>query len=956
MRMSPLPRLRPLTAAVLLACAAVPACASAPAPAPASVPAPASAPASVAPVAPAPSAAGKGASLPVVTRVEGISEYRLDNGLRVVLFPDPTKPSLTVNITYFVGSRHEGYGETGMAHLLEHLMFKGTPEHRNVPQALTERGARPNGTTWLDRTNYFETLPASDDNLHWALAFEADRMVHSFIAQKDLDSEMTVVRNELERGENDPSRILSQRVMSAAYTWHNYGHSTIGNRVDLERVPIERLPAFYHRYSRPDNALLVNAGQLDVRHTLEEVQRLFGPLPRPAEPIPATYTEEPAQDGERLVTLRRVGDVSALDAVYHVPEGTHPDFAAVDVLTQIMSNAPSGRLYKALVETKKAASVSAHNLQLHDPGVIAFSAEVREGQSLDTARQALLTTVEEAASSPFSAEEVERARTVLLKYVDLMLNDSEQAAIELSEWAAIGDWRMLFLHRDRIENVTAADVTRVAQQYLKGSNRTLGQFIPTPKPDRAQMPPSVDVAAVLKDYQGRGEVARGEAFDPSPANIEGRVLRSSPGGLQLALLTKSTRGEMVNAALTLRLGNEKAVWGKRQAADAVAPMLMRGTKKHSRQQLRAAFDKLKARVAVDGGATGVSVWVEAPRQALPEVMTLVAEVLREPAFDAQEYALLQPERLASLEARRSDPVSVGRLAYARAVSPYPAGHPYYVDSLEESLAGVKDTKLEQVRDFYRGFYGASRGELAVVGDFDAAALEKQVAGLFADWKSPVAFARVPALPYKAGPPSLQLETPDKANALFVAGEGLALRDDDPDYPALVLGNFMLGGGFLNSRLAVRVRQQEGLSYTVSSSLNAGALDAVGTFSTFAIYAPQNADKLQKAVREEVARVLEKGPAAEELEKARAGLLEYRRTARADDGSLARTLASYLFLGRTLAFDAAFEKRMGELTAEEVRAALVRHVDWSKMTVVKAGDFAGAAKKAPAAAPPGPAAP
>jgi zinc protease len=376
-------------------------------------------------------------------------------------------------------------------------------------------------------------------------------------------------------------------------------------------------------------------------------------------------------------------------------------------------------------------------------------------------------------------------------------------------------------------------------------------------------------------------------------------------------------------------------------------MLMRGTKKHSRQELKDAFDKLKARVGVDGGATGASVWIEAPRQHLPEVMKLVTEVLREPAFDAKEFALLQQERLAALEAQRSEPNTQARIAFSRARSPYPSGHPYYAETLEESLAGVKDTTLEQVRAFYREFYGASQGELAAVGDFDAEALEKQVAQLLGDWKSPAPYARIPAQPYKPGSQAVVLETPDKANAVFLAGQGLSLRDDHADYPALVLGNFLLGGGFLNSRLATRVRQQEGLSYTVSSALNAGVLDPVGSFSTFAIYAPQNAGKLESAMREEVERVLTKGFTAEELEKARSGLLEYRRTGRADDGGLAQTLASYLYYGRTLEFDAAFEKRMSELKPEDVRAALSRHVDWTKVTVVKAGDFAGAEKKAKA---------
>src|SRR5439155_17374353 len=293
-----------------------------------------------------------------IMSVEGITEYRLEsNGLRILLFPDLSKPTITVNVIYLVGSRHEDYGETGMAHLLEHLLFKGSKNHPNVPKELQDHGSRPNGTTWFDRTNYFETFQASDTNLEWALDLEADRMINSFIAKNDLDSEMTVVRNEFESGENRPVGIMTERAVSTAFLWHNYGKDTIGARSDIEQVPIERLQRFYHTYYEPDNAILLVAGKFDEAKTLALIQQKFGPIPRPERVLQPTYTIEPTQDGERSVTLRRAGDVQAVCAVYHVPAGSHPDYAPVDLLVQILGDTPSGRLHKALVEPGKAASV-----------------------------------------------------------------------------------------------------------------------------------------------------------------------------------------------------------------------------------------------------------------------------------------------------------------------------------------------------------------------------------------------------------------------------------------------------------------------------------------------------------------------------------------------------------------------------------------------------------------------
>jgi zinc protease len=875
-----------------------------------------------------------------ITSVEGITEYVLGNGLHVLLFPDPGKPTITVNVTYKVGSRNENYGETGMAHLLEHLMFKGSTRHTNIPQELTAHGARPNGSTWYDRTNYFETFQATEENLKWALELEADRMVNSFIAKKDLDSEMTVVRNEFEAGENDPEGVLAQRVLSTAYLWHNYGKDTIGARADIENVPIERLQAFWRTYYQPDNAYLLVAGRFDEAKTLGLINQIFGPIPRPKRVLQTTYTAEPPQDGERSVTLRRTGDVQSVAVAYHVPSGPHPDSAAIDLLGQVMADTPSGRLYKALVETKKAASVGDFFLYLHDPSFLLFQAQVRQESSLEDAEKTMLETIDAIPGRPITKEEVDRARAEFLKNIELTLNSADRVGLELSEWIGAGDWRLFFLNRDRIKKLTAEDVQRVALEYLKPSNRTVGVFIPTGKPDRAEIPPSPDVAALLKDYKGEAAVAQGEAFDPSPANIEAKTTRTKLGnGLQVALLPKKTRGATVVATATFRFGDEKSLMNKSVAADLAADMLMRGSAKHTRQQLKDEFDRLKARVAVTGGPTQASLSVETVRENLPAVLRLAAEVLREPAFPADELEQLRQENLAAIEQQKSEPDAVAQNAYARRMSPYPKGDVRYVDTPDESLAGYKAATLQDVKSFYDNFYGASKSELALVGDFDAKETLGLATSLFGDWRSPQAFTRVPRPYQNVAPVNDSFETPDKANAFFIAGQNLPIGDDDPDYPALVLGNYMTGGGFLNSRLAVRIRQKEGLSYGVGSQFAASPLDKSGSFLAFAIYAPQNAAKLEKALREEIDRVLKDGFTEQEVQEAKSGYLQSRQVSRAQDGSLARTLAQDLFLDRTLYWDDALEKKIAALRPEEIAAAMRRHIDPAQFTAIKAGDFA-----------------
>ncbi len=347
-----------------------------------------------------PASAALPAGVTRVTTVEGITEYRLANGLKVLLFPDPSKPTITVNITYLVGSRYENYGETGMAHLLEHLMFKGSKKHPRIDQEFNQRGARSNGTTWLDRTNYFELFQASDDNLAWAIELESDRMVNSFIARKDLDSEMTVVRNEYEQGENSPFGVLLKRLQSVAYDWHSYGRSTIGNRSDIENVDIAHLQAFYHRYYQPDNAVLLVAGKLDEAKTLALVAKYFGAIPKPKRTLPPFWTVEPTQDGEREFLVRRKGDIQIVAIAYHAPSNLHDDSDALGFASFVLGEAPTGRLHKAIVEKGLASQVFSYPLFGLDAGLQIFGVVVKKGDSIEPAKQELVTLVEHFGDAP----------------------------------------------------------------------------------------------------------------------------------------------------------------------------------------------------------------------------------------------------------------------------------------------------------------------------------------------------------------------------------------------------------------------------------------------------------------------------------------------------------------------------------------------------------------------------
>lgn len=544
------------------------------------------------------------AALKPVHTVEGIKSYELDNGLQIVLFADQSKPTATVNTTYLVGSRMENYGETGMAHLLEHLMFKGSKNYPDPTKEFTRRGFRMNGTTWLDRTNYFVSFTASDDNMKWALGWSADAMTNSFIAKKDLDTEMTVVRNEYEMGENKPISVMLKRMQSVLYDWHAYGRSTIGARSDIENVPIENLQAFYRKWYQPDNAVLTVSGKFDEAKVLEWIQETFGKIKRPERVLPKAWTIEPVADGPRTFEIRRPGETQLVAVGYRVPSALAEDTNAVETATDILADSPRGRLYKALVETGMATQVFGWPMSTRDPGFVMFGAMVKKGDDIESVKNKLIETIELSfAKKPATNEEVGTSLAEAAVDYDRALSDAEGFAVDLSDYIALGDWRLFFADRDATAKVTPDAVNTAAATYFVRDNRVVGLFIPDDHPKRAPYMTTPDVKDVIAKATFKEEGDQAEAFDASQDNIDARTERLRIGGVEVALLPKKTRGRTVTVLSNFQWGNLESNRGKAALNSMVLPMLSRGAEGMDRKAIADACTELKVQGDVMGYTT-----------------------------------------------------------------------------------------------------------------------------------------------------------------------------------------------------------------------------------------------------------------------------------------------------------------------------------------------------------------
>jgi zinc protease len=662
-------------------------------------------------------------------------------------------------------------------------------------------------------------------------------------------------------------------------------------------------------------------------------------LKRPETPLDKTYTEEPAQDGERAVVLRRVGKVSLVGVLYHIPAAAHPDLAALDVMSEILTAKPAGRLYKALVETKKATSVSGGVMGLHDPGILEIVAQVADESTPEEVRDIMLKVLEKFAAQPVTPQEVARAKQALKSTFEQTLADSKEVAIGISDWIGAGDWRLMFLHRDRIAKVTIADVERVAKEYLRQSNRTLGMYIPTNKVARAIIPKSPKVIELVKDYKGQKDLVQGETFDPTPANLEKRIKRLTlPGGLKVGLLPKKTRGETVVGTLVLHFGNEESLAGNTTAAGFLGRLMMRGTKRLSRQQIEDLLNKLEANLDGSSGTGQLNFSWQAKRKTLAPVLDLLREILREPTFPENEFDILKRADKQKLEKQMTEPSALAIQYLRRKLNPYPKTDIRYQPTFEESLERLDKSTRDQVAKLYATQIGGQSSELVLVGDFDADAVVKQISSLVADWKTTVPFERIAR---KANPdiPGSRKEilTPDKESATFLAGETFLMTETSPEYPALLMGNYLLGGSD-TSRLMDRLRQKEGLSYGASSYLSVDAQDQYGSFVFTASCKYSEIGTADKAAMEVVSGTLKNGITENELSGGIKSYLQETQVRRANDLVVAAQLRQGLYLGRTFAYYADLEKKIAALSAPDVNQALARFLSSNRLVIIRAGDF------------------
>ncbi|MBU2975092.1 M16 family metallopeptidase [Zobellia sp. B3R18] len=894
-----------------------------------------------------------------VTELEGIEEYLYTpNGMNILLVQDNAAPVVTVQIVYRVGSKHEVPGNTGSTHLLEHLNFKGTPTFNkrkgtSIDSKLNSIGARMNATTWYDRTNYYETIPS--DHIETALHIEADRMRNSLLLKEDKESEMTVVRNEFERGENNPNSLLNKEMWATAYMAHPYHHNTIGWRSDIEKMPIETLRDFYNTYYWPDNATLTIIGDFQKESLFDLVDKYFGKITKAPHDMPQPYTTEPDQLGPRKIIIKKPGQQGIVSIGYKIPGRMHDDLPALQVLSQIIGSGTSSILNKTFVDTGIALYGYSSASNFKEVGLLSVSLGITPDKDHEEINEQLLEMIATVKNDGVTQEDVDRIVAKLNAQTILSRDGSGSIARELNEAIAGGDWKDYINANKRLSKVTAEDVKRVANTYLLEDQSTTGYFIPkVPGGNEAvgQKPANYmlnddskyfyrNPEHASKDCPTNSDMVSQEviseitsAYQTIEISDKGeKFTRESIVGIDV-ITAKTGAKDFLTVSASFPIGDYLNTNGNEMVPSLTAQMLSKGTLNHDKFQFSQKLEKLGVTLRVSAGTHDMRIGFKCLKKDLYEVVTLLAEELRFPLFDEKEFNLLKQQNEGSMKRGLTDPGTQGSIALSQAI--YQEGHPNYTTDIQTSIDNLNKVTLNELKVFHKKYFGPADMHLVAVGDVDTKALSKALKVAFKGWTGGVKAKANFKKTNKADALTKVVTIPQKPSAEMYIGQYTGIQRMDKDYLPFYMGTSILGGGF-SGRLMRTVRDEDGLTYSINAR-HSGHNYVDGYWYVNASFNPNLFQKGLDATMVQIKKWVEQGVTEEELAAKKTNLTGSFKVSLSTTGGLAGALLDFVERGLEPEYIDQYTKDIEAVTLEQVNSTIKKYIDLNKLIIIKSGSL------------------
>lgn len=821
---------------------------------------------------------------------DGIEEYRLPNGLKILLIENHIAPVVFHQVIYKVGSKNEGTGHTGATHMLEHLLFKcvygrfDSDKGTSMDQLLKPIGGINNASTWLERTNYWEHVPAEHKEI--CMEMEATRMRQLILEKRHRDSEMTVVRSELEIGENDPDSVLFDSMLSTVFKEHPYKYPTIGYRTDVEGMPMEALQKFYDKFYYPNNAVLVICGDIEPAQTLDQVGNYFADIPASKHEIPQIYTVEPQQQGPRNFVIRRSGDKARLILGYRACPVSNPDFYVLSMIASLLGGSrATDRLYKALVDTSYSTDVSAMIPWLRDDGVFVIGADVIPGKSPKRVKKLIQATLQRLKKGDVSEAELDRIKIENSKGTRITASNPRSFCGSLiTEAEAAADWQWLLDFDDHFNKVTVKDVQKVARKYFKNDSLTTGIFIPKKAKSSSEIKAQVaaqdnssqaddtalEISDVKSDVQAdvKSEPALLQQDNGKGSNYAERTTRLvlNNGMTVLSLSVPQPGVEpgtgTVGVTLGIKAGTSAASRDKQSVASMVAEMLTRGSAKYSKEALAEAMQLMGSDLDISAGRLYAGGGSNIVAEDLEKYLNILADILRNPQFSQEELDKLKLEYLTWVEGTEDSTKDRAGMALASAL--YPEDSPLHPLSFEEQRRQIQAVTIDDLKQFFAENYSPAGMVLSIVGDIDPSRAIELVKANFADWTGPQPkpwfdFQRRARVEVKR----VNVFLADKANVSMSVGLPLSLKRTAKAYFAARIANAVLGEQTFGSRLGERLRVVEGLTYGSRSGFGERFVDGEPWVITLNVN-PTNVEKAVDCIFDEVRKLLDGGPTEKEI--------------------------------------------------------------------------------------------
>lgn len=893
-----------------------------------------------------------------IKELGGIEEYLYQpNGMNILLLQDNASPVATVQIVYRVGSKHEVLGNTGSTHLLEHLMFKGTPSFNKkngntITDVLQNTGAQLNATTWYDRTNYFETLPS--DKIELAIQIEADRMRNSLLLKEDKEAEMTVVRNEFERGENDPNSLLDKEIWAAAYIAHPYHHSTIGWKSDIEKAPIEVLRNFYNTYYWPDNATLTIIGDFRKENVFGLIEKYFGKITKAPNVMPQPYTEEPEQYGARKIVVRKPGELGVINKAYKIPGALHEDLPALNILGEIIGAGPSAILNKTFVDSRMGIYAYASATNFKEVGLFTIGVGFPMTSKHEDIDAKISEVVAKIQKDGVTQDEVNRVVAKISAQTILARDGSGVIASELNEAIASGDWTDFVTGIDRLKKVTPADVLRVAQKYLIEDQSTTGYFIP--KQSGSQDQDSAQANHFMSENgpfyyrhpedehgheESSSEVSFSELKNTEKVSLEENTIEKSGSAYKREKIAgidvvsvKTSAKDFVTVAASISLGNYASESKNNMIPALTASMLSKGTTLNDKFKFSEKLQKLGVNLNVNASPFKVNIGFKCLKKDLDQVLTLLAEELRNPLFDAKEFENLKQQFIGNTQQNLNDPGERGDIALAQAI--YPKTNPNYSLSVEADIENIKNATLDEVKAFHKKYFGPASMRLVIVGDTDGANLGTSLKKSFKNWNGGVVENLKFDEAAKVAAKTEVVTIAEKPSAELYVGQYTGLKRTDADYIPFYIGNYTLGAGFAG-RLMQTVRDEDGLTYNISSGLG-GNIQTGGYWFVNASFNPELFQKGLDATMVQVDKWVKNGITATELENKKTNLIGSFKVGMSTTNGMARTILGFIERGLEPNYIEQYPNDIQKATLQQVNDAIKKYIQLDKMIIIKAGSL------------------